>query len=215
MGGGYHSCYAGEVRYALVLVGTSLCATVSAAPHPGKVVRVERRTHGALGIPRMCTVSAGDGSGFCITARAPEVGDHLQVVDNSHVLGIVRLTSVAVLPDACNQTTVWMIQWSLETGDLARPDGAIIGVLEGGIDPRCGLLVQVDHSPTGHPFGTDQVYGLDANGDGDADTEFVQFACDDGGVLSPNATGTCVETWQQTSPLHFERTRADRFRNCF
>jgi hypothetical protein len=215
MGGGYHSCYAGEVRYGLLLVGTALSVSAWGAPRAGKVVRIERRAHGAVGIPRMCTVSSGDGSGFCITGKAPEIGDHLQIVDNQHVLGVVRLTQVTVLPDACAQQTVWMIQWSLETGDLTRPDGAMIGVLDGGIDPRAGRLVQVDHSPTGHPFGSDQVYGLDANGDGAADTEFVQFACDDGGTLSPNATGTCVEVWQQTTPVHFERTRADRFRNCF
>lgn len=205
-----------EVRQALVLVGTAaLLGSAHAAPRPGKVVRIERRTHGPTGIPRMCTVSSGDGSGFCITTKAPDVGDHLQVVDNQHVMGVIRLTAVNVLPDACNQNTVWMIQWALESGDLSRPDGNMIGVLDGGIDPRGGHLVSVDRSPTGHAFGNDQVYAVDANGDGAADTEFVQFACDDGGVLSPNATGSCIEVWQQTTPLHFERTRADRFRNCF
>ena len=205
-----------DVRHALVLVGTAaLLTSAHAAPRPGKVVRIERRTRGPTGIPRMCTVSAGDGSGFCITTKAPDVGDHLQVVDNQHVLGVIRLTQVTVLPDACNQNTVWMIQWALESGDLTRPDGAMIGVLDGGIDPRSGHLVQVDRSPTGHPFGNDQVYAVDANGDGAADTEFVQFACDDGGTLSPNATGSCIEVWQQTTPLHFERTRTDRFRNCY
>ncbi len=204
------------MRHALVLVGTAaLISSAGAAPRAGKVVRVERRTHGPTGIPRMCTVSAGDGSGFCITTKAPDVGDRLQVVDNQHVLGVVRLTQVTVLPDACNQNTVWMIQWALESGDLSRPDGAMIGVLDGGIDPRGGRLVQIDRSPTGHPFGNDQVYALDTDGDGGADIEFVQFACDDTGVLSPNATGSCIEVWQQTTPLHFERTRVDRFRNCF
>src|SRR3569623_1730232 len=103
MGRGYHSCYAGDVRYGLVLVGTALSVSAAAGPRAGKEVQIERRTHAVAGIPRMCTVSSGDGSGFCITAKAPEVGDHLQVVDNQHVLGVVRLTAVNVLPDACTQ----------------------------------------------------------------------------------------------------------------
>ena len=72
---------------------------------------------------------------------------------------------------------------TLETGDLtrsrrrddrrARRAGSIRAPAK---------LVQVDHSPTGHPCGSrHRSTALDTNGDGAADIEFVQFACDDGG----------------------------------
>jgi hypothetical protein len=198
---------------ALVLVGVLLAA--SAAARPGKVVRVERRARLHAGSPRMCTVSAGDLSGYCITSKPPEVGDRLSIIDNQHPLGVVRLTTVSPVPDACAQSVVWMIQGALESGDLSKPEGAMIGVLDVGLDPRAGKLVQVDHAATGHPFGTDTVYALDADGEGAVDVEFVQFACDDGGNPGPNANGTCVEVWQANSAGRLERTRQDRFRNCF
>jgi hypothetical protein len=198
---------------ALVLVGVLLAATVAA--RPGKVVRVERRARVRMGSPRMCTVSAGDLSGYCITSKPPEVGERLSIVDSQHPLGVVRLTTVATVPDACTQNVVWMIQGTLESGDVSKPEGAMIGVLDVGIDPRAGKLVQVDHAATGHPFGTDQVYALDGDGDGAVDIEFVQFACDDAGTPGPNATGTCVEVWQANTAGRLERTRQDRFRNCF
>lgn len=198
---------------ALVLVGVLLAAT--AAARPGKVVRVERRPRQRTGVPRMCTISSGDLSGYCITSKPPEVGDRLSIIDNQHPLGVVRLTSITAVPDACAQNVVWMIQGALDSGDLAKPDGAIIGVLDVGLDPRAGKLVQVDHPATGHGFGTDQVYAVDADGDGAADVEFVQFACDDAGNTGPNATGTCVEVWQPNAAGRLERTRQDRFRNCF
>jgi hypothetical protein len=198
---------------ALVLVGV-LCAATAAA-RPGKVVRIERRARLRTGNPRMCTISPGDLSGYCITSKAPDVGDRLSIIDNQRPLGVVRLTTVAAVPDACTQSVVWMIQGTLESGDLSKPEGAMIGVLDVGFDPHAGKLVQVDQAATGHPFGTDQVYALDADGDGPVDVEFVQFACDDGGNPGPNATGTCSEVWQANHAGRLERTRQDRFRNCF
>ncbi len=213
MGAGYHSCYAGRVRYGLVLVGVLIAAT--AAARPGKVVRVERRARAQSGTPRMCTLSGADLSGYCIASKPPEVGNRLQILDSTRALGVVRLTAVTAVPDACMQNVVWMIQGALESGDLTKPDGGMIGVLDVAVDPRAGKLVQVDHPATGHPFGTDQVWAVDGNGDGSVDLEFVQFACDDGGAPGPTASGTCVEVWQQNPAGRLEKSRQDRFRNCF
>ncbi len=201
------------MRYGLALVGVLIAA--SAAARPGKVVRVERRARAPEGTPRMCTLSGADLSGYCIAGKAPEVGNRLQILDSTHALGVVRLTSVMAVPDACTQNVVWMIQGSLESGDLTKPDGGMIGVLDVAVDPRVAKLVQVDHAATGHAFGTDQVWAVDGNGDGQVDTEFVQFACDDAGAPGASATGTCVEVWQQNPVGRLEKSRQDRFRNCF
>jgi len=201
------------VRYGLVLVGVLIAAT--AAARPGKVVRVERRARVPGGTPRMCTLSGSDLTGYCITSKAPEVGNKLQILDGTRTLGTMRLTAVTEPPEMCGQHTVWMIQGALESGDMSKPDGGIVGVLDVAVDPRAGKLVQVDHPATGHPFGTDQVWAVDGNGDGAVDVEFVMFACDDGGAPGPSPTGTCIEVWQQNAVGRLEKSRQDRFRNCF
>jgi hypothetical protein len=199
-------------------VGLILVAVLVAVPalaRPGKVVRVERRARAAGGTPRMCTLSGSDLTGYCITSKAPEVGSRLTVLDGTHTLGVMRLMSVTEPPEMCGQHTVWMIQGALDSGDLSKPDGGMIGVLDVPVDPRAGKLVQVDHPATGHAFGTDQVWAVDGNGDGAIDVEFVMFACDDGGAAGPNPTGTCIEVWQQNATGRLERSHQDRYRNCF
>ncbi len=203
------------MRVALILVGAVLCASAGAAPRAGKVVRVERRPAGLTGTPRYCTVSVNDNVGYCITSTPPEVGARMTIVDNARVLGTIRISQVQAISDGCNQNTSWMTQGTLESGDLSAPQGAIIGVLDVGLDPRNAKLVNVDKSPAGHPLGTDTIYAIDNNNDGAADLEFVQFGCDDAGNTSTMPTGLCNEVWSAKAPRGMERVRADRVRTCY
>lgn len=200
---------------ALILVGAVLSASAGAAPRAGKVVRVERKPAGLTGTPRYCTVSINDNVGYCITTVPPEVGDRMTVIDNAHVLGTIRVSQVQPIPDGCNQNTSWMTQGTLESGDLSAPQGAIIGVLDVGLDGRSAKLVNIDKSPGGHVVGTDTIYAIDNNNDGNADLEFVQYGCDDAGNTSNIPTGLCNEVWSTKSPRGMERVRADRVRTCY
>jgi hypothetical protein len=181
------------VRLGLVVVGIVLCVHADAAPRAGKVVRVERRPSGLTGTPRYCTVSAVDLISYCISEKAPEIGDHLTVIDSQRVLGVIKVTQVQPLPDGCQQNMMWMTQGSLESGDLDRPQGQMIATLDVPVDARSSKLMNVDKSPGGHPWGTDTIYAVDRNGDSSVDIEFVQFQCDDAGNQTPNATATCFE----------------------
>jgi len=203
-----------RLDFVLALVGASLGASAGAAPRPGKVVRVERKPRGISGMPRYCSISS-DMSGYCLGGKQPEIGEHVVVIDSQRTLGVVRITTVTPLPDQCNQNAVWMIQGMLETGDLASPQGQTLGVIDVPIDPRGGRLVTVDRSPAGHPWGTDQIQGVDSNGDGNVDLEFIQFPCDDAGTQASAATGTCLEVWAATTGHGLARIRQDRVRNCF
>ncbi|NVB83662.1 MAG: hypothetical protein HOV81_35135 [Kofleriaceae bacterium] len=207
------------MRVALILVGAVLSASAGASPRTGvragRVVRIERKPAGPTGTPRYCTVSINDNVGYCITPTPPEIGSRMTVIDNARVLGTIRISSVQGIADGCNQNTSWMTQGTLESGDLSTPNGAIIGVIDVGLDPRNAKLVNVDKSPSGHPIGTDTIYAIDNNNDGAADLEFVQFGCDDAGNMSPMPTGLCNEVWSAKAPRGMERVRAERVRTCY
>lgn len=203
------------MRLGLVLVGAALCAQAAAAPRAGKVVRVERRPSGLTGTPRYCTVSTVDMIAYCISEKSPEVGDHLTVVDSQHVLGVIRVTHVQPLPDGCQQNMMWMTQGSLDSGDLSNPQGQMIATLDVPIDARSTKLLSVDKSPGGHPWGTDTIYAVDRNGDGNPDLEFVQYQCDDTGNQSLNATATCYEVWATAAGRGLEKIRAEKQKHCY
>lgn len=191
-------------------------ATATAGPRAGKVVRIERRPSGLTGTPRYCTVSPTDMISYCISEKAPDVGDKLTVIDNQHVLGTIRVTHVQPLGDTCQQQNMmWMTQGSLDSGDLGNPQGQMIATLDVPIDPRATRLINVDKSPGGHPWGTDTIYAVDRNGDGTPDFEFVQYQCDDAGIQTINATATCFEVWAQIPGRGLEKLRSERQKHCY
>ena len=203
------------MRLGLVLVGIALYASATAAPRAGKVVRVERRPNGITGTPRYCSVSTVDLIAYCIATKAPDIGDKLTVIDNQRVLGQIRVTHVQPLTDGCQQNMMWMTQGTLDSGDLSAPQGQMIATLDVPLDARTSKLVNVGKSPGGHPWGTDTIYAIDGNADGNVDLEFVQFQCDDTGNQSVSATGSCYEVWVAMPGRGLEKLRADRLRNCY
>jgi hypothetical protein len=192
-----------------------LCASAFAAPRSGKVVRVERKQQQLVGSPRYCTISTSDYVGYCITNTAPEVGERITVIDNARVLGTIRISQVTALADGCQQNTSWMTQGTLENGDLSNPSGAVIGTLDVAVDLRSGKLINVDKSPAGHAWGTDTIYAIDNNNDGNAEVEFVQYGCDDSGGYSVQSTGLCTEVWSVRSNKGLERIRTERVKTCY
>jgi len=190
-------------------------ALVSAAPRAGKVVRVERKAAGFVGVPRFCAIQPSDMFGSCTGSRAPEVGDRMIAVDRNRVLGTIRVTNVQPYADGCQQTYNWMIQSVAESGDFAMARGLVLAVADVSLDMRGGKLIDVDKTPTGHQWGTDQIFAIDNNGDNNPDIEFVQYACDDfGNAASNTATSSCHEVWVHTGRTP-ERLRQDRFRTCY
>lgn len=194
---------------------TFFAATAFAGPRAGKVVRVERKAATVVGSPRYCTVSPMDNIGYCTTAKPPEVGDRLTVLDSQRVLGTIRITQVTALADGCAQNTSWMTQGTLDSGDLSNPNGAVIGVVDVPIDVRSAKLISVDKSPSGHAWGTDTIYAIDNNNDGGPELEFVQFGCDDNGNVSSNPTGMCGEVWTSRGTRGLERIRSERVHTCY
>ena len=199
----------------LVAAALAFGASADATPRAGKVVRVERKAAGVTGQPRFCSVQPVDMFGNCVGSRAPEVGERMVAVDHNRVVGTLRVTQVQPYADGCQQTNNWMIQTVADGGDFGAARGIVLGLSDVNIDIRTGRLINVDKTPTGHPWGTDQIYAVDSNGDGNADVEFIQFQCDDFGNASNNATSSCFEVWAAQANRSMERLRQDRFRVCY
>lgn len=197
------------------LVLGALVASAAAAPRAGKVIRVERRNTGITGEPRLCGLQPSDMQAHCYGMKAPQVGDKMVVLDATRVVGSVRVSNVQGYADSCNQTTNWMVQTVADSGDTLPTRGYMVAFLDVDLDPRTARLVNVsDASPTGHSWGTDQIYAIDNNGDGNPDIEFVQYACDDFGAMSTQPTSQCQEVWVSQGK-GLERVRSDHFRTCY
>jgi hypothetical protein len=155
--------------------------------------------------------------GNCFGPHAPEVGDRMVLVDRNRVVGTIRITNVQGYPDSCNQTTNWMINAIADGGDLAQTRGYVLAFADVDLDLRNARLIDVgDKTPTGHAWGVDQIYAIDNNSDGNADVEFVQFACDDFGNPTNGATNQCQEVWvAQGGGRNLARVRQDHFRTCY
>jgi hypothetical protein len=198
------------MRQVVVLVGLALAVRAGAAPRAGKVVRVERGPRTPTGTPRLCKISS-EARGICF-GKKPEIGDRMFVVDAVHVAGQVRIATVEEYPALeCATPEMWAVEGQVESGDLSRPSGDLIGVLDVPLDRRAARQLAVDHSPSA--VDQETVIALDTNGDGNADVEFTQYTCDDKGMQSGNATGVCFEVWVHT-PHGFDRVRQDRIKNC-
>jgi hypothetical protein len=198
------------------VLSLDLVASASAAPRPGKVVRVERAPQAFAGVPRFCAVHPGDLFGHCTGPKGPEVGDRLTAIDNARVLGLLRVTRVAPYPDGCQQTYQWMIEVAVDSGDISSSRGVVLGLSDVAVDSRQSRLINVDKSPTGHPWGIDTIYAIDNNADGQPELSFVQFTCDDTGAPSLAATSHCHEVWATQPGRNLpERLRHDRFKVCY
>jgi len=208
------------MRLGLVfVVGVALCATLEAAPRPGKVVRVERHAKRLFGTPRYCAFSVGDLQAYCY-GKKPEICEHITVVDAHHVVGVVRVDNVDPLGSCPNApTSLWLAHGQQESGDLVTPgDSAVGGLIDITTDPRMSHLVKVDRVPGDRPLTIDQVIAVDTDGDQNPDFEFLAFPCDDQGnpaTGSSASTGQCLEVWVATGHT-LEHLRTDRItQSCF
>jgi hypothetical protein len=204
------------MRLIPILVALSLAATAGAAPRAGKVVRVERRSQGITGNPRVCTVHAGDWYGGCAGDKAPEVGERLTAIDQNRVLGSVRITTVTPATDGCSEPTSWTITVVADSGDFSLAHGNLTAVSDVPLDVRSARMINVDKAPSGQPWSGESYYAIDDHGDGSVDVEFIQFNCDDAGNPTITApTGMCYEVWAQQNGKSLERIRSSRVKSCY
>ncbi len=193
----------------VVLVGLVLCTTAAAGPRPGKVVRIERAPRPVATAPRLCKVTS-DTMAMCIGKR-PAVGERLTALDQSRVLGQLRVVRSEDSPyNGCLGSALWEVEVQAE-GSLSLPAGEGNAVIDVSLDPRNARQVSVDHSPVASDAET--VVAIDSNGDGTADVEFAQYPCDDQGAPSGVPTGACFDVWVR-SAHGYDRVRQDKVKNC-
>ncbi len=203
------------VRHTLVAVVLAIAPIAGAAPHAGKVVRVERAQGRPAGTPRLCEVSSTDLTAFCIGKR-PELGDTIAVVDSRRVLATLRVESATPMGQCPQAPVTWMVQMKLESGDLGSTiDPQTMGLLDVALDSHGARFVKLEHIPGDRRVSTDSVWSLDSNGDGVPELAFIKTQCDDTGTPSSSPTGTCIEVWYPVG-RQFELLRTDRIpQSCF
>src|SRR5512140_1766196 len=206
------------MRLGFLLVVVALCATALAEPRRGKVVRIERSARRQFGTPRYCAFSVGDNQAYCY-GKKPELGEQITVLDTHRIVGVAHVDNVELI-GACPLATssLWLAHVQPESGDLKTPGDSQVGaVIDMALDRRSARLVKVDHVPGDRPLTVDQVIGIDADGDGAPDLEFLAFPCDDQGQppsATGVATGQCMEVWAITGHSA-EHLRTDRIsQNC-
>jgi hypothetical protein len=202
------------LRMALVVGATALAAVAGAAPHTGKDVRVEREAGKPQGTPRLCQVAPNDLTAFC-GGKKPELGDIVTVLDTHHVVATLRVDQVTANV-GCPQAQTWNVQLKAESGVVPSSGGELdtTGVIDVAVDPQRAHLIRLDHAPGGRQVTSDNMLGVDANGDGIADLVFVGTKCDDAGQPSANPTGQCLEIWYP-SGRQYAWLRTDRYASCF
>jgi len=205
-------CSAGMFRVASVVLFSATALTAWGAPR-GRVVRVERQRGGTAAVPVLCEVKT-DGSGICV-GPAPQVGDSITVVDDTHTIAEVRITRIQAMAPQCN--TLWSFSGEATRGDLSQSKSSkTIGVIDPGIDRRLAHRVDEDHieSPTPGPE-VRVLLGVDRDGDGTADMIVTQFNCDKQGqpTSSSSAVDFCIDIWSERDAV-MKRAWSTKLQSC-
>ena len=199
-------------RASLLLVVCALAQPALGGPRqPGKVVRVER-TRSTTSIPRICDVQP-DRTGNCFGPE-PSIGDIITLVDESGVVGEVRVIEISAFALAGRPATptkgcdgLWSVKTELLRGDLANTIARTVGVIDPGMHPRRGRLIPKEQlsPPSGRPDDNPQL-GFDRDGDRVADIVLVQASCDGAGSM-------CIEEWARVNG-EMKRAHQVNFQNC-
>jgi hypothetical protein len=188
----------------LALVGAA--ASVSADPHPGHVVRVERAPRRASGVPRICMLTAGNGANGVCLGPAPKLGDEIRIVGATHLVGTVRITQLRSVT-ACGEdpSLAWQVQTEPEgTLDPDGPGDDSVGVIDVTADPHAHLIA-TDTLPPGVGATAIPARAIDTDGDGVLDIEFTIAPCD--GTASSRSM--CIDVWTSTDGHALQRFRRD------
>src|SRR5512139_3840070 len=182
----------------VVVVG---CAALAwAAPHGGKVVRVERN-RGMKAVPRLCDVQPAAKEGLCV--GQPNSGDRVALIDQDRgiAVGEFRIDSAmgAADPFVCSgsQPIVFRVKGSVTSGDpdVIADAGRIIGLRNLSVDPKVARVLK-DQLVAG--TGEKAELALDIDGNGSVDYMLVRYGCD--GANNPVPTSDrrfCFDTYLQ------------------
>jgi hypothetical protein len=200
-----------------VCVGLFVVGAASAAPPPGKVVRVERN-RGMKAVPRLCDVQPMATEGLCV--GQPGSGERVALIDQDRGIPIGEFRIDSTLgpadPFACAGSTpvVYKISGRLSKGDpdVIRGSGRIIGLRNLAFDQK---LTKVVKNQT-VPGGTDPAeLALDIDGNSTVDYLLVRYPCDEANNLSPTADRRfCFDTYLERGGK-LAKVHTDNIQICY
>jgi len=188
---------AGSASVAVAALAAAAGLAAAGPRHPGKVVRVERPRATGRTNPRVCQVFPSERRGQCI-GRGPAVDEVATVIDDSGVLGSIRVNAASEARDHCGNVITWEYTFDPIGGDptVSRAYAAI-ALIEVPLGPRARILPEPGRiEPPGRQTGASTWVAVDTDGDDDADLLQVLFPCDLRGAPSPGQhEAYCAEYW--------------------
>jgi hypothetical protein len=193
------ACYHRGMRVGFaIVVAVSATLPAAAGPRPGHAVRIER-AH-PVGTPRLCVMQSGSNA-LCL-GPAPETGDAIEFVDETHYLGTARVTHVE---SKCktDEPNVWQVQAAVES-ELASISGAsfAMGVIGVTLDPRAAHVETLDDPALTTGMSAVKAVGVDTQGSGHSAVAFVLGQCDTTGGPT-----FCFDVWTDREGHGLERTQ--------
>jgi hypothetical protein len=196
------------LRGASVILVGAMALTAWASPR-GRVVRIERSRTVSNVIPILCELRQ-DMSGMCVGGTSPQIGDVVLVVDETHMIAEVRITSAQRLSQKCD--TRWSVSGEILRGDMAQAQRRkSIGLIDSTLDRRGTRRIDEKNipSPNGDPDGSVGL-GVDRDGDGIADLVVTQSRCQ----AQSGGGNECIELWTKRDK-GMTRAWTTNLRNCF
>lgn len=193
------------VRFAGAILVGAMVATAGAAPHKGRVIRIERPRGEAA--PRLCAM------GMRLCVGRPEVGDLLTLVSPSRqaIVGEFRISAVSEVKNLCSTSrNVSRINGAVLHGRVDLNDD-VLGVRGLVVKPTAQVLAN-GTSPSGRTEETVLVT-LDNDGDGRADLVIVRYTCDDHNRPVAGADRVCFDTYVERDD-HLTRASQDVVQTC-
>lgn len=169
-------------------------------------MRIERRLRDGSRPLRLC---AFDSAGTECVGPKPAIGDQIDVVDSSHYLGAVRVTAIDPTPPGCDAPALWHVQ--IDDDQLERTaekaperDGmGAFGIVGLELDPARARAVAPPAVAGDEAL---RMFGVDADGDGQADVAFRVSQCPD---QAKRAEIFCVEVFAREHDRDLALLRRD------
>jgi hypothetical protein len=194
--------------------------TATADARPGKVVRVERRSAGAM--PRVCTITITDpsaGSAGMLTycfGPITNVGERIVAVSDEGNALVLQVEQVSAYTnqECLTPPTIWTVTPQIvDDSHASARSSRYYGLIDGGLDPIRSKVIQNLPPADGIQNPQETTIAFDRDGDGSPEFELDSYTCDDSGAPSSAASTSC---WEMFSGSHgsLHHVRLDKWRNC-
>lgn len=183
-----------------------------AGKRKGKVVRVERTRLDGGGVVRLCGQVQPDGTAYC-WGKAPVEGEVARVFDENGRRANLVIRAVLPQNDQCGNTTSWILQTSVQGGDISALSYMHAALIDWEGDARTHTVqgAQLQGLRTGENVWT----AFDDDGDDVAELVITSYSCDiSGNPAQTYPYGAYCMGYYQRDGSSYRLLRTDIVKQC-